>query len=132
MLPRLLSIRRRPLARLALLVVFVGCSRVPTDPTTGVLIQVRRGPITPVQVDSVDNTAPVDGASVVLLDASGNQVGAATTDTSGTASMLAFPGAYQVSVETCPGALRSPTPAAVTVVQGSFATTRLVCDTGIR
>jgi len=111
----------------------LGCSRAgPTDPSTGVLIQVRRGPIAPVQIDTVDNTAPVTDATVVLLDASGNQVASAATDTSGAARVLAFPGAYQVAVQTCPGAMRTPQPNSVSVVQGSFASTRLVCDTGIR
>ena len=118
---------------LAPIVASGACAKqVPTDPSTGVLIQVRRGPIAPVQRDSVDNTAPVNGATVVLVDGSGNPVASATTDTSGTARVLAFPGAYQVDVQTCPGAMRTPQPAAVTVAQGSFAPAQLVCDTGIR
>jgi hypothetical protein len=117
----------------ALIVGIGACAKqVPTDPSTGVLIQVRRGPIAPVQQDSVDNTAPVTGATVVLVDGSGAQVASATTDTSGTARVLAFPGAYQVDVQTCPGAMRTPQPAAVTVAEGSFAPAQLVCDTGIR
>jgi hypothetical protein len=116
----------------ALAVIGACAKQVPTDPSTGVLIQVRRGPIAPVQQDSADNTAPVNGATVVLVDGSGHQVATATTDTSGTARVLAFPGGYQVDVQMCPGAMRTPQPAAVTVVLGAFASAQLVCDTGIR
>lgn len=135
-LPRPCAIRTRWTRALgpALVAGLLGaCSRAgPTDPSTGVLIQVRRGPIAPVQMDTADNTAPVAGAAVVLRDGSGDQAAMATTDTSGSVRVLAVPGAYDVIVQTCPGAMRTPQPATVAVVQGSFATTRLVCDTGIR
>jgi hypothetical protein len=111
--------------------LFAACGTAgPTDPSTGVLVQVRRGPIAPVQMDTGSNTAPVSGATVLLTGGRGTDTG--TTDTTGTVRVLAFPGAYQVTVETCPGAMRTPQPAAVTVVQGSFVSALLVCDTGIR
>jgi hypothetical protein len=110
-----------------------GCATPsPTDPTTGVVIEVRRGPIAPVDRVGVDNTAPVGDAAVVLIDPSGNQVASATTDTSGRVTVLAFPGSYQIAIRTCPGSIRLAQPAPVVVAQGSLASTRLVCDTGIR
>ena len=137
-----LSSSSRPWPERALLLAFgsallaavgAGCARPgPTDPATGVVIQVRRGPIAPVERVGADNTAPVGEAAVVLLDPSGNQMASATTDTSGTVTVLAFPGSYQVAVRTCPGSMRLAQPEPVVVAQGSLASTRLVCDTGIR
>jgi hypothetical protein len=124
--------RHEPSVLFLTLCTLLGCTMTsPTDPSTGVLVEVRRGPVAPVQLDASSNTAPVDGATVLLTDGSGNEI-TGTTDTTGTARVFAFPGAYQVSVETCPGALHAPPPTSVTVVRGSLASALLVCDTGIR
>ena len=107
-----------------------GCAQT-LDPTTGIAVAVRRGPISPVEQPAVDNTAPVAGASVAVLRA-GHPFTAATTDTAGAVTVPAPAGDYEVAVTTCPGALALPGPVTVTVTTGMLVPARLVCDTGIR
>jgi hypothetical protein len=101
------------------------------DPTTGIAVAVRRGPISPVERPGVDNTAPVVGASVAVLRA-GHLFATATTDSAGTAAVPAPVGSYEVALVTCPGAMALPGPVSVTVSAGLLAAARLECDTGIR
>ena len=101
------------------------------DPSTGIAVAVRRGPISPLEQPGLDNTAPVTGASVVVLQA-GRLFASATTDSAGAATVPVAAGAYQVEAATCPGALHLPGPVGVTVTAGMLAPARLECDTGIR
>jgi len=50
----------------------LGCGHLPTDPQTGIAASIRRGPITPVSTQGVDNSAPVAGA-VVLVSIGGSR-----------------------------------------------------------
>lgn len=102
------------------------------DPLTGILVEVRRGPIMPVDRPGVDNTAPVGGARVVIATAVGIPVAELRTDSLGSAAVQVPPGDYRVATSTCPGAMREAAPAVVTVVADSISAARLVCDTGIR
>jgi hypothetical protein len=101
------------------------------DPTTGIALAVRRGPISPVEQPGVDNTAPVAGASVAVLRA-GQLFTTATTDSAGTAAVPAPAGTYEVAVTICPGAMSLPGPVSTTVTTGMLVPARLECDTGIR
>jgi hypothetical protein len=101
------------------------------SPTTGIAVALRRGPIAPVEQPGVDNTAPVPGGTVVVLQG-GRLVASATTDSAGTAMVPVAAGDYRVQAATCPGALALPAPVSVTVTAGMLAPAHLECDTGIR
>jgi hypothetical protein len=103
-----------------------------TDPSVGIAVEVRRGPIMPVDRPGEDNTAPVPGAKVVVTTASGIPVAELTTDSLGAAGASVPPGDYRIATATCPGAMREAAPVVVTVVADSISAARLVCDTGIR
>lgn len=119
----------------ALAVVTGACApgATPLDPATGVEVQVLRWPTQPVARDGENDTAPVAGAVVVVQRAVGGAAARAVTDSTGTARVPLPPGAYRVSVTTCPGAMSLPRePAEVSVTAGSLAAATLLCDTGIR
>ena len=117
--------------RTTVTVLLVACT-VTVDPGTGVTVEVRRGPITPVTLEGVDNTAPVAGAVVRVADLRGSERGRGVTDGGGLASVTVAAGSYQATVVTCPGAMAVPAPASVTVTAGVLTQVRLECDTGIR
>lgn len=134
-----LSFRWRP-SRAALAVLApllasaaVDCSDgiLGSDPTTGLEVEVVRGPIEPVEVPGRDDTAPVRDAIVQVRRAGGGEA-RARTDREGRARLLLEPGAYTVEVRRCPGALLLPGAAETTVEEGRFSAVRLECDTGIR
>lgn len=116
----------------ASLVACAGATILGTDPGTGLIVTVRKGPIQPVAREGEENTAPVAGATVQirLLDAGGRLT--VTTGSEGRISTLLKPGAYEVRVVECQGALALPDPDTTLVVPGGFALVRLECDTGIR
>jgi len=128
---RVIRVSRVPLLVVAgLLGACLGST--PLDPSTGLDVRVRRGPIKPVQVDSVDNTAPVSNAGVVVFSSLGTPLGQAFTDTTGDAKIPASPGIYQVGVSSCPGAQSIPDPVSAEVLPGTFTVVSILCDTGIR
>ncbi len=115
-----------------LLVACSGTTILGTDPGTGLIVTVRKGPIQPVAREGEENTAPVAGATVrIRLLASGERL-TVTTGSDGRISTLLNPGAYEVRVVECPGALALPGPDTTLVVPGGFALVHLECDTGIR
>ncbi len=95
-------------------------------------IEVRRGPLTPVEQIGTDNTAPVEDALVVVRDDGGKEVGRLMSDANGIAQLALPAGNYVVGVETCPGATAPAVPQSVELTEGTPATARLECDTGIR
>lgn len=123
-------------ASLVCLVAMAACygSTEPLDPDTGASVLVTRGPINPVEMEGdPPNTAPVAGARVVARAVAGGDVEQARTDESGVARILLAPGSYTITVVECPGAMSLPKEeASITVTAGAFASTGLVCDTGIR
>ncbi len=131
--PRFLLHPLRPLrfALVGLLVAAAACGAT-LDPSTGLTVHVRRGPISPVEHEGVDNTAPVENATMEVADALGRIAARATTGAEGTATMLLPTGGYRVTVTSCPGALGLPPSLSVTVSAGIVVPVRLVCDTGIR
>ncbi len=113
------------------------CSSDPEQPealNSGLAITVVRGPINPVEMEGVDNTAPVAGAGLAVVNADGRTLFTASTDANGEARVALPPGSYIVEVRSCPGALPGSalpsSPAAVVAEQ--FTPVRLECDTGIR
>ncbi len=103
-----------------------------TGADVSLTIEVRRGPLTPVEQIGSDNTAPVEDAVVVVRDAGGKEVGRLMSDANGIAQLALPAGNYVVGVETCPGATAPALPQTVELTDGSPATARLECDTGIR
>lgn len=133
--------RRGPRIRTACSVVALGAalaaagcgtSIAGSDPDTGLDVTVLRGPIEPVAMEGEENSEPVPGARVrvTALGASGRVEG--FTGSGGTAGFTLRPGAYEVEVLECPGALALPPPVEVTIVDGSRVPLSLECDTGIR
>ena len=110
-----------------------GCAKdiLGSDPSTGLAVTVRKGPIQPVAREGEDNSAPVDGAVVFIEAASGGDA-TLKTDADGTFHVLLKPGDYVVTVQVCPGTMALPDPVPATVRDGSMIDVSLECDTGIR
>ena len=105
----------------------------PLDPSTGVEVQVLKGPIQPVVREGERDTAPVAGAVVVIRTSGRSGTSRAATDSAGVARVPVPPGIHVVTVETCPGTMSLPKESqTVSVTPGTYASTTLVCDTGIR
>jgi len=81
--------------------------------------------------DPACDERPLAGLTVLILDASGNEVGRVMTDADGRYSVTLPPGPYTVEPQVAPGVLGTPSPMPVTVGDG-FATVDLDYDTGIR
>lgn len=104
-----------------------------SDPSTGLLVQVRKGPIEPVvREGEEDNSAPVPDAVVEVRAVGRSGEARVRTDGAGEARVPLEPGRYVVEVAICPLALGLPGPETATVVAGSLTPVRLECDTGIR
>ena len=106
------------------------CSDTGLDPSTGMDVHVRRGPVDSVTADSSDGTVAVDSAGIVVFNFAGNALGQAFTDTAGVARFAFPPGAYRVQVSSCPGAAKVPDPVTTQVVSGAFSLVTFLCDTG--
>ena len=121
---------RRAVALTALLLA--GCAADVVDRTTGILVEVRRGPLTPVAPPGVDDTAAVEAAQVRIQALNGRELARGSTGADGTIALPVSAGMRVASVVTCPGALALPSPETVEVVAGAYARVALLCDTGIR
>ncbi len=99
---------------------------------TGLLVQVYRGPVTPVTQVGVENAAPVAGASVRVLDLTGKEVRRAATNLRGESVLTLAPGNYQIEVLACAGVRRLPEVETVIVKPQTMTKIRLDCDTGLR
>ena len=125
---------RLPLVGLLLLTAsaLLGCTDIlGSDPSTGLQVTVRKGPIEPVSRDGEDNSVPVDEAVVLIEGVDGGSVRLSTGPT-GLVRALLVPGDYIVTVKECPGAMGLPAPEPATVTSGSMVDVYLECDTGIR
>jgi hypothetical protein len=99
---------------------------------SGITGRVTAGPTCPVvTVDNPCDDRPIVGAPVVVLDASGHEVGRVMTDADGRYSVTIPSGPYTVEPQPIEGLMRAPEPTRVTVGDG-FATVDLSYDTGIR
>jgi hypothetical protein len=131
--PRALGSLSVAIPILSLLLTDCSTAGGPLDPNTGIEVQVLKGPIQPVAREGERDTAPVAGAVVIAETTSGRETRKGTTDSAGLVRIQVPPGAYVVSVETCPGTMSLPKQTEpVSVSSGSFAAATLVCDTGIR
>jgi Carboxypeptidase regulatory-like domain len=101
---------------------------------SGIRGKATAGPVCPVErvpPESACAPRPVIGAVVVVQDASGHEVGRATTDSDGTYLVALPTGTYTVEAEATTGIMRAPAPQSVTVGDG-VAVVDLSYDTGIR
>lgn len=107
---------------------------VPTDGATGITGHASAGPTCPVEQpgDPACAPRPVAGAVVVVTDASGAEVGKATTLPDGSFAIELPPGDYSVQAGPVEGVMSAPAVVAVTVQAGSLALVDLQYDTGIR
>ena len=120
---------RNAVVLLALLML-PACNAAPADGVP-VTVEVRRGPIAPVEQDGTDNTAPVGDAEVRILH-DNIRIDVERTDGAGFADFVLEPGTYQVRVTICPGTMALPAPESLVVQPAESDTVTLVCDTGIR
>jgi len=101
---------------------------------SGIRGKATAGPVCPVErvpPDAACQPRPVIGAVVVVEDASGREVGRATTGSDGTYRVAVPPGTYTVRPEKTVGIMRAPAPQPVTVTKG-LTVLDLAYDTGIR
>ncbi|MFQ5689255.1 MAG: carboxypeptidase-like regulatory domain-containing protein [Gemmatimonadota bacterium] len=117
-----------------LLISLAACSETlgGSDPSTGLSVEIRKGPIQPVGTPGQPDSAPVEGATVVIRRADGSDRAVVHSGADGRASLALDPGEYRVSVTVCPGAMSLPGPVAATVSRGEMTSVALECDTGIR
>lgn len=125
----------RSIALAAAVIAFASCEADPfaIDAQDGTIqVTVVRGPIHPVEQAGQPNVEPVNGARVSARASSGDVVRTTSTNAFGVATFQVGAGAWNVSVDVCPGALGTPLPATVRVPAGGFAVAAFECDTGIR
>ena len=110
------------------------CSAPPgsdTAATAQLTIEVRRGPLGPVELVGHESTAPVEGAVITIRDQQDREVARARSDAEGRAHVTVAPGAYRVVLLTCPGA-RLPEALPVFVASDASTVVGLQCDTEIQ
>ena len=117
---------------LALAALGCAASILGSDPSTGLDVAVRRGPIAPVEQPGLDNTAAVPGARVRVRPVGESGRADGSTDDAGVVAFSLAAGIYAVTVIECPGALGLPETDTARVSRGERTSVTLVCDTGIR
>jgi Carboxypeptidase regulatory-like domain len=120
---------------LLLLAALVSACDQPAASGTVTVLAVA-GPTCPVVSDPPDpdcEDRPVDGAVIVVSDASGGEVARMTTDADGRAAVELAPGRYVLVPQTVEGLMGTAGPIEVTVVERGDAEPVLIAyDTGIR
>lgn len=132
-------------AALTLVMAVASCSGTDATTTTtsttaaglSVLVsgQAHAGPVCPVMQNPPDpacDDRPVEGAVILILDGSGQQVGQITTAVDGTFSILLAPGDYTLVPQPVEGLLGIPAPLALVVGDTPVDGVDLSYDTGIR
>lgn len=114
-----------------------GSARAPVAGEPGIAGYALAGPVCPVVSEPPDpacDDRPVPGAVVVVRDASGAEVGRATTGADGTYAIALAPGSYTVEAAPVEGLMGTPAAQAVTVPAGVETPVQvdLLYDTGIR
>ncbi|HEX6589752.1 MAG TPA: carboxypeptidase-like regulatory domain-containing protein [Longimicrobiales bacterium] len=106
----------------------------PLSPDTGTVVEVTLWPVNPVEIEGQPAPVrPVAGARIVAFDADGDAIARDTTDEKGRARILLAPGAYEIRVVECPGAMSGPKEdGTITVSAGAFTAIAFTCDSGIR
>ncbi|MGH2475520.1 MAG: hypothetical protein ACRDIL_09665, partial [Candidatus Limnocylindrales bacterium] len=102
---------------------------------TGLFITAVAGPTCPVEQVPPDPACaprPVAGATILILDGQGNDVGKATLDAAGSALIDLPPGDYVVRAAEIDGLMGVPEPQQTVVVEGVATPVVLAYDTGIR
>jgi carboxypeptidase family protein len=106
----------------------------PAGPPRGIGGRATAGPVCPVlrvPPDRACAARPVVGAVVLVRDATGREVGRATTDADGRYVVFVEPGSYVVVAQPTGGLMGTPPPQSVTV-DGDITQVDLSYDTGIR
>jgi hypothetical protein len=107
----------------------------PTAGKTGIRGSANAGPTCPVERVPPDPSCaphPVQGAVIVVRDASGAQVDRTVTNAAGTYFSAVGAGTYTVEPQPVDGIMGTPPPQHVVVVAGQRATADFDYDTGIR
>jgi hypothetical protein len=107
----------------------------PTAGKTGILGRASAGPTCPVERAPPDPSCaphPVQGAVIVVRDASGAAVDRTVTNAAGTYFSAVGAGTYTVEPQSVDGIMGTPPPQHVVVVAGQRATVDFAYDTGIR
>jgi hypothetical protein len=100
----------------------------------GIAGEVRRSPISPVDLPGVENSAPLPGAHITIRRVPADVIGQVISDSSGRFFVELDPGTYTLIPEAF-GSNPFPTPPEeqqVVVSQNSIVSVRLDYDTGIR
>jgi hypothetical protein len=100
---------------------------------TGIFGMAFAGPVCPVEQpdDPACAARPVEGATVLILDADGAEIATAATDAGGLFFVELPAGTYAVAAQPVEGLMANPAPVEVEVTTGE-ATVELPYDTGIR
>lgn len=107
---------------------------MPAGGGTGITGLATAGPVCPVEQPGDPNCAPrrVAGATVIVKDASGAEVGTMTTRPDGSFAFELPAGEYVLHGGPVDGLMGTPEPISVTVRAGFLANVELAYDTGIR
>ena len=118
----------------AVLALFAAaCQTPPAGP--GVSINAQAGPTCPVErvpPDPACDSRPVAGATILILDGSGNTVAKAVTDAQGNAFAPVPPGNYVVQPQPVEGLMGGAEQVPISVAGDAPAVVTVVYDTGIR
>ena len=129
--PRLVAVS----LMVAILVASVGC-RGPSDEAAGRLSGVAlAGPTCPVVTDPPQSGCedrPVVGATVLVVDETGNQVATVTTGDDGRFALDLPPAIYELRPQPVDGILGTAPPVSVTVASSEPVEVTIGYDTGIR
>lgn len=100
----------------------------------GIVGDARLGPIQPVTIEGLDNTAPFEGASIDVRGTVGEYLGNITSDAEGRFGITLGPGTYRlVPLDVSAGRWPSPpAPFEVTVPERGAAHVRIEYDSGVR
>lgn len=100
---------------------------------SGITGTVTAGPTCPVVPANDPNCAdrPVEGVTILVLDAGGREVARVATDAAGRFAVTLPAGPYMIEPQPAKGYLRTPEPVAVNVGDG-YVSVALAYDTGIR
>ena len=129
---------RALLVTAVVLLTMSGCTSAASPPPTiggGLRGTATAGPVCPVEKVPPDPACaprPIAGAVLVVRDATGREVGRATTAADGTFSIALEAGDYVLEPQPVQGLMGTAPPRPVTVVAAAATTTDVVYDTGIR
>jgi hypothetical protein len=118
----------------AVLVLLVASCRTPPD-GPGISINAQAGPTCPVErvpPDPACQSRPVAGATILILDGSGNTVAKVRTDDQGDAFAPVGEGNYVVQPQPVDGLMGGAEQVPITVAGDAPAMVTVVYDTGIR